>query len=77
MHEILENKEIISKITVRIKKLRMLNNISQEKFYFDTGIHISRIEQGKSNPTIYTLYRICSYFNVTLSDFFKNIEEVN
>ena len=55
----------------------MFNDITQEQFYFDTGIHISRIEQGKSNLTIYTLYRICFYFKVNLSDFFSNIEQIS
>lgn len=42
--------------------------------YFDTGIHLSRIEQGKTNITVATLFRICSYFNLTLADFFDDIE---
>lgn len=30
--------------------------------------NISRIEKGRTNPTIYTLYRICQALDVPLSD---------
>ncbi len=69
-----QNKELLDKIILTIKELRKVNNVTLETFYFDTGIHLARIEQGKTNITISTLSKICSYFNITLSDFFKEIE---
>ncbi|WP_130735600.1 helix-turn-helix transcriptional regulator [Flavobacterium sp. J27] len=68
------NKELLEKIILNIKELRKINHISLETFYFDTGIHLARIEQGKTNITVSTLSKICSYFNITLSDFFRKIE---
>jgi transcriptional regulator with XRE-family HTH domain len=62
------------KIAEKIKQLRAVNNITLEVFYFDTGIHLARIEQGKTNITISTLKRICDYFDLNLVDFFKNLE---
>lgn len=44
-------------------------------FYFDTGIHLARIEQGKQNITVSTLSKICEYFSIQLSDFFLLVEK--
>jgi transcriptional regulator with XRE-family HTH domain len=68
------NKELNIVIAQRIRELRKLENVTLEIFYFDTGIHLARIEQGKTNITVTTLQRICSYFNVTLGKFFEDIE---
>ena len=67
------NKELLSKIAIRIKKLRDEKNISQLRFYNETDIHIARIELGKLNITVSTLKEICDFFDITLSDFFKEI----
>jgi transcriptional regulator with XRE-family HTH domain len=64
-------------IVARIKQLRKDKNITLEVFYFDTGIHLARIEQGKQNITIATLSKICDYFELKLSDFFLLIEDSN
>lgn len=68
------NKELIQKVSYRVKQLREERNISQETFYIDTDIHIARIESGKSNITISTLSIICSYFDINLSEFFDGIQ---
>lgn len=67
----------LSEIVFCVKKIRQQKNVTLEAFYFDTGIHLARIEQGKQNISIITLSRICDYFNISLSDFFKMIEERN
>lgn len=48
--------------------------ITLEVFYFDTGIHLARIEQGKTNMSVSTLSAICSYCNMSLKDFFIFID---
>lgn len=68
------NKELLSKIAIRIKKLRDEKNISQLRFYNETDIHIARIELGKLNITVSTLKEICDFFDITLSDFFKDMK---
>ena len=70
-----QNKIILNKIIRQIKHLREKKKISQEDFYNDTNIHIARIESGKANITISTLSDICSYFEISLSDFFKQLGE--
>ena len=57
----------------RIKALRLQKAISQEAFYFDTNIHIGRIESGKNNLSISTLQAICEYLNISLTDFFNGL----
>lgn len=68
------DKKLLECIILTIKELRKSNNITLEIFYFDTGIHLARIEQGKTNITISTLAKICKYFKISLKDFFDLVE---
>ena len=70
-----QNESILNDIVCCIKKIRKSKNITLEIFHFDTGIHLARIEQGKTNITISTLSKICDYFEISLSEFFLIIEE--
>jgi transcriptional regulator with XRE-family HTH domain len=71
-----QNKELLSDIIKCIKSIRKSKNVTLEIFYFDTGIHIARIEQGKTNITVSTLSKICDYFDITLVDFFTLLENM-
>ncbi|MCT4698352.1 helix-turn-helix domain-containing protein [Tenacibaculum haliotis] len=64
------------KIALCLKILREEHNITLNDFYIDTGIHLARIEQGKTNVTIFTLHKICDYFNITMLDFFIRLEKI-
>ncbi|NLK92232.1 MAG: helix-turn-helix transcriptional regulator [Bacteroidales bacterium] len=64
---------VIKSVSLRIKQLREAKGISQETLYIDTDIHIARIEAGKSNITISTLSALCTYFDISLADFFEGI----
>ncbi len=70
----LKNEDLVAQIVFCIKLLRKKNNITLEAFYFDTGIHLARIEQGKQNISIATLAKICAYFEISLSEFFLLVE---
>jgi len=48
--------------------------VTQEVFYFDTNIHIGRIETARVNITISTLDAICQYFGTNLEEFFCGFE---
>ena len=69
----IRNQELLNKIAHRIKKLREKTSTTQEQFYFDTGIHLARIETGKTNISVSTLDAICKYFNLSLEEFFGGI----
>ena len=66
----IQNNELSQKIVLCIKEIRKAKNVTLEAFYFDTGIHLARIEQGKQNITVATLSKICDYFEINLSDYF-------
>ena len=69
-----QDKELLNKIILTIKQVRKKHGVTLENFYFDTGIHLARIEQGKTNISVSTLSKICNYFNLSLADFFKLFE---
>jgi len=71
-----QDKELIDKIILTLKEVRNARGITLETFYFDTGIHLARIEQGKTNITVSTLAKVCSYFEISLVDFFIKMHTV-
>ena len=71
-----QDKELLEKIILIIKEVRKKHGVTLETFYFDTGIHLARIEQGKTNISVSTLSKICDYFNLELSQFFSEVENI-
>ena len=60
----------------RIKQLREENETSQEKLAFEANLSVSQIskmERGKLNTSIVALSLICKAFNITLKEFFSEI----
>lgn len=70
-----ENKDIdfVELVAKRIRKIRLEKGITQEQIFFDTGIHIGRIETKAYNLRIDTIKKICRYLDISLSDFFEGI----
>lgn len=71
----LNNQLLLARIVFCIKEIRKAKKITLEVFYFDTGIHLARIEQGKQNISISTLNKICEYLEISLSEFFLYVEK--
>ena len=65
---------LLKKIALKIKKLRVKHELTQEQFINDTGIHIGRIETAKRDLSVSTLKKIATYFKLTLSQFLKEID---
>lgn len=70
-----------NKIQVRygitVRKLRTQKRISQENFADICGLHrtyISDIELGKRNVSLENIDRIATALDMSLSDFFKEVE---
>jgi len=60
----------------RIKELRKAKGLSQEKLSEKVGIdskHLSRIEVGKSYPSLDTLEKIANALHVEIKDLFEFI----
>jgi transcriptional regulator with XRE-family HTH domain len=69
----LKDQKLLRSTVDGLKVLRKQRNLTQEDFYNDTGIHISRIETGRVNITLSTLKTILDYYQVPLSEFFQSI----
>jgi transcriptional regulator with XRE-family HTH domain len=68
------NKILLKKLALTLKSLRQERGFTQEDVYADTNIHIARIETGKSNISVSTLAALCTYFKISLVDFFKKVD---
>ena len=67
--------DIKEKIGKRLRELRSVNGISQEKFSFQCGLdrtYISGVEQGRRNVSIENIEKIASAFNISVYDFFNS-----
>lgn len=67
---------ITEKVGARIRELRCLQGISQEKLALKAEIdrtYLAGIELGKRNPTIKSLGKIIEALGVTFSKFFENM----
>ena len=69
----MEKPEILKLIGNRIKKLRESKGLSQVDLVGNMEgeidpTNISRIESGRTNPTIFTLYRIAEALEVELKE---------
>ena len=71
-----QDEVLLKSIILTIKELRKEKGVTLETFYFDTGIHLARIEQGKTNISISTLAKICAYFEISLVEFFVKVENI-
>lgn len=69
----MEKVDLLELLGKRIKKLRLERGMSQVDLVakmrgnIDTT-NISRIEAGRTNPTIYSLYRISEAFEISISE---------
>ena len=71
----MEKSKILNVVGKRIKDIRESKGISQVELVGRMQgeidpTNISRIESGRTNPTLFTLYRIASALEVPLKDLF-------
>lgn len=71
----LKDEALLSAMVQGLKTLRTERQLTQEDVYNDTGIHISRIETGRVNVSLSTLKAILDYYQISLSQFFQNIQQ--
>ena len=66
-------REFLAGLGLRIKELRIKKNISQKDLAMECNFEkasMSRIEAGKTNITILTLYKIMTALDADVKDFF-------
>ncbi|MDQ1166388.1 helix-turn-helix domain-containing protein [Flavobacterium sp. SORGH_AS_0622] len=77
-----KNYKLLKAISLVSKEYRELKNVNQLEVNNDikenkkVAFHIGRIETGKNNVSISTLQLLCEYFEISLSDFMKRVEEI-
>lgn len=72
--DVFSNKEFISN---RIYQLRIKQNISARELSLSLGLspsYINKVENRKALPSLYVLFKLCVYFNITPEEFFKGID---
>lgn len=74
MDKLKRNEKLIKAVGLRLRQLREMRELSQEKVLFQTDIHLSRIENGHKNITFGTLVELCFAYGITLRDFFDELE---
>ena len=79
----IKNDKLLTAVQLVLKELRSKTGLSQEQVANDIkanknlSIHIARNESAKLNLSISTLYELCEYYQISMSDFFKRVEEVD
>lgn len=67
----------LKKIGNRLQELRLQKNLTQKELAFLVDVEISqitRIERGIINTSILNLMRITDALEISISDFFKDLE---
>jgi transcriptional regulator with XRE-family HTH domain len=67
------SEDILRRLGLRIRKLRVQTNISQETLGQISGLHrtyIGAIERGERNPSVLSLQKIATALNVTVGNLF-------
>lgn len=70
--------KIKKKFGATVRKFRTIKGFSQEVLAERTGLHrtyISDVEQGERNLSLINIYKFCNALDVSLSNFFKEMEE--
>jgi transcriptional regulator with XRE-family HTH domain len=70
----IRDKLLLKKIALTIKSLREERNETQDDVYVATNIHIGRIETARANISVSTLASLCTYFKISLVEFFKRVD---
>ncbi len=74
--QVMDKQELLKSVGKRIQDIRVSKGLTQVDLVgkidgdIDTT-NISRIESGRTNPTIYTLHRIAVALDVKLEEFVK------
>lgn len=71
-----KNLSLLVKIAIVLKELRNEAGLTQLEVYYDTSIHIGRIETFKLNLSITTLETLCIYYGISLPDFFLKVDSL-
>ena len=81
--EQIKNTKLLRAIRKVLQDLRAETKLSQDSVITDifdsknVTINLARIETGSGNISPSTLYLLCEYYKISLSTFFKKVEEAD
>ncbi|MCL2328399.1 MAG: helix-turn-helix domain-containing protein [Bacteroidetes bacterium] len=70
----MKGEELYKRVGLKIREIRTLKGMSLQSFSDHLNIEYSnaiRIEKGRTNPTLGTLYKICQILEIKLVDIFE------
>ena len=68
------NDTLLRSIAAKLKQLRVERGFTQEVVTDRTKVNVGLYEVGTTNITIVLLTVLCNFYNVTLEEFFRDIE---
>ncbi len=71
-----DSDKLLKDLGAAIKKLRLEKGLTSVELGYECDMdkpNINRLENGKTNPTILTLQRICKALKIELIDLFKEL----
>jgi transcriptional regulator with XRE-family HTH domain len=68
------NDKLLHSIAARLKQLRTDRGYTQEVVTDQTGVNVGLYEIGTTNITVILLTVLCNFYEVTLEEFFHNME---
>ncbi len=67
------DQELVRKAGQRLRQIRESRQLLQDIVDMDIDVNCSRIERGRSNITISTLSKLCTYYGIGLDEFFRGL----
>ncbi|MBC7864648.1 MAG: helix-turn-helix domain-containing protein [Bacteroidia bacterium] len=70
----LDKDKILQQLGLRIKKLRLLQNLSRYQLAFEIGTsekHIRQIENGEINTSVFKIYQIANALEIKPEEIIK------
>ena len=69
-----KDNQFLNDLAERLKALRKKRKLSQMSVTMDTGINIGRVESGKRMLSVYSVAILCSYYGISMEEFFRGIK---
>lgn len=66
--------DAVRRIAAKFTALREERGVFQKVVARATGLNIGLLETGRRNFTLTTLDRLCRYYGITLTEFFRELE---
>ena len=73
MRKVRRNDILLKNVAEKLKKIRQEKGVTQLSVLVDTEVHVGRLENNPTNISLSTLADLCTYYGLTLEEFFKDI----